>query len=525
MLLLIAGLWESRGHQSPKFFPDDPIEAMPAPLSVEKPVRQNINHAMDFFSQSARSATSARPAGAINTLGEVPDSAWFTNRHGKQRLSRVELKRGPVPETPAPPFVVTGGKNEGITAGFRMKDSKGRSYFVKADPVNYPELATAADVIVSRFFYAIGYNTPKNEIVDLTLSDLHLSDKAIISRSGERPRKMLWSDVEQIVRRIPHYADGSFRILASLAIEGENLGPFLYEGTRKDDPNDIVPHEDRRDLRGLGVVSAWLNHTDARASNTLDVVVTENGRRFIRHYLIDFGSALGSDGDDAKDARLGHEFMLGSPSGALKQILSLGLFPTTWERARFPKMRGIGNFEPELFDPDSWKPDYPNSAFKSRLPDDDYWAAKQVMGFTDDDIRAIVETVRFTDPRATEYLIATLAKRRNKIGQAYFSKVLPLDHFHVERDKLLFDDLAVNYGFREGQSYKVCWSLFDNANQKHQLIPDSSSVELPQQALQAPSGSYFSALIEDPGQPHKSVTVYIRKEQASFKVVGVDRSW
>ena len=56
-------------------------------------------------------------------------------------------------------------------------------------------------------------------------------------------------------------------------------------------PFDIVLHENRRDLRGLYVFSAWLNNTDAKAGNTLDTIVEENGVRFIRHYLSPEGIA------------------------------------------------------------------------------------------------------------------------------------------------------------------------------------------------------------------------------------------
>jgi hypothetical protein len=311
--------------------------------------------------------------------------------------------------------------------------------------------------------------------------------------------------------------------MASRAIEGESIGPFLYDGTRPDDPNDIVPHQDRRDLRGLRVFSAWLNNTDAKAANSLDVVVTAKGVRSIRHYLLDFGSALGSDGDAPKDPRLGYEYMISTPGATIKRILGLGLVPESWDTARFPRLSAVGHFDSELFDPETWKPDYPNPAFLNHLPDDDYWAAKQVMAFTADDIRAIVETARYSDNRSAEYMISTLAARRDKIGRTYLSRVLSLDHFRVERDELMFDDLAVQYGFHVPRTYAVRWSSFDNLRQKHVPIQAAESTHVPPKARGSSVGSYFCAVIEVPGEPGQRVSVYLRKESGGYKVVGLDR--
>ena len=37
----------------------------------------------------------AQPALDVNTLGEVPDNAWYTNRHAFRRMSIADLQRGP----------------------------------------------------------------------------------------------------------------------------------------------------------------------------------------------------------------------------------------------------------------------------------------------------------------------------------------------------------------------------------------------------------------------------------------------
>jgi hypothetical protein len=507
-----------------KFFPDDPIHVVPPPLPVTDARKRDIDPIYDFFNSTK--PHSPTPARAINTLGDVPDSAWFTNRHGQHRMTREALQRGPgTDNAPVPPFLVIGGKAGGITPGFRMRDSTGRLYFVKPDPVSNPEMATAADVVVSKFFYAIGYNTPENYIAQLRTSELHLSKKAQTETADGKSRKMTKWDLEEIIENIPRSPDGSLRVIASLKLDGEALGPFRYVDTRSDDPNDTVPHEDRRDLRGLFVFSAWLNHTDARAENTLDTLVQENNTSFIRHHLIDFGAALGSDGDRPKDARRGHEYVSFSAADTMKGIVQLGLAPAEWERAKFPDLPSVGNFESATFVPDQWKSNYKNPAFLARLPDDEFWAAKVVMSFNDDDIRAIVETGEYSDPRAVDYITATLAERRDKIGRAYFSKVLPLDRFRVQNGALQFEDLAVSYGFRPAVEYKIQWFRFDNIQRRQDPLPGRTSAQLPVEAAQAAPDTYFSAVIDPADNSSRSVTVYIRKNQAGYSVVGIERKW
>jgi hypothetical protein len=513
--------------QNRKFYPDDPIQAIPKPISVGKMEKLKINALYDYFYQTYRQNTRpGSPSLGINTIGQVPDSAWFTNRHGSNPMTKEQLKRGPGNENaPQPPFKITGAKTEGITPGFQMRDAKNRLYFVKPDPISNPELSTGADVIGSKFFYAIGYNTPENYILQLKPSDWTIAETATITGAVGIPRPMVNTDLKDIMAKVPLLPDGSFRVLASLGISGKGIGPFRYEGTRSDDPNDTVPHEQRRDLRGLHVFCAWLNHTDAKGSNSYDSVVQEGSTSFVRHYLMDFGSAFGSDGDVVKDARIGHEYQIPTAGAAILKAISLGLWSQDWERARYPKLKAVGRIEAETFDPEKWKPNYPNQAFMNRLPDDEFWAAKIVMCFTDDNIREIIETGEYSNPRVVDYLVKTLAKRRDKIGQTYFSKVLPLDSFRVANGRLIFDDLAEKHGFRKAQTYRITWSRFDNVSGATTLLPDENSFSLPPSLAAASEGSYYSAKILAEGDDRKSVTVYLRTRNNGAEVVGVERAW
>jgi hypothetical protein len=520
-------LTAARPADAGRFFDDDPISAAPRPMSVGSPEVRPMSDIFDFLYQSFRPRTRPpAPAGAVNTLGEVPDSAWFVNRHGRRRMTRDELRRGPGDSNPPiAPYVVVGAKTEGISPGFQMRDARGRLYFVKPDPASNPEMATAAEVIGTRFFSALGYHVPETYIATVRRSELSIHENATVEGAGGKRRSMKPRDLNDIFDVAATTREGSMRILASLALEGRPLGPFRYEGTRSDDPNDIVPHENRRDLRGLHVFCAWLNHTDSKANNSLDMLVEQDGVRFIRHHLIDFGAILGSDSDMAKDPRFGNEYIIPTGRQALRGMFTFGLTAPDWERVRYPKLKAAGRFESGVFDPEKWKGNYPNPAFLSRLPDDEYWAATHVMAFTGDDILAIVETGQYSDPAVTEYITKALIERRDKIGRAYLQKVLALDNFHVAGGGLRFDDLLVKYGFSEERAYEIAWSRFNNKEDIHEELAGEKSFQLPREWNSAPEGSYYAGLIHAQDDPARTVRVYLRKRGGEAQVAGVERAW
>ena len=58
-------------------------------------------------------------------------------------------------------LIVTKAKSEGLHQGFFVRDSRGDNYLIKFDSAESLELATSAEVIASRFYYALGYNVPQ----------------------------------------------------------------------------------------------------------------------------------------------------------------------------------------------------------------------------------------------------------------------------------------------------------------------------------------------------------------------------
>jgi hypothetical protein len=437
-------------------------------------------------------------------------------------MSAAELRTGPNrtgPPDQSQAWTIVSAKAEGVTPGFAIKDARGRQYFLKFDPPSNPEMATAADVICAKLLYAAGYNVPENYIVAFTSEQLQIKRGLKFQDPFGRLRAMQPHDVSDLLKLVAKDDRGRIRAVASLMIPGNGVGNFKYYKRRGDDPNELAAHEHLRVLRGLYVFAAWLNQTDAKALNTFDTLVEEDGRHFIKHYLLDFGSALGSDALYAKDARLGHEYLIEPRSGA-RNLASLGLYVPAYARVDFPNVRAVGNFSEQAFDPETWKPNYPNAAFVNRLPGDEHWGARKVMAFTNDDIRQIVETAQYSDPRATEIMTGTLIARRDLIGRTLLEKLLPVDGFRIENGRLRFDDLGALYGFRPPLAYQVQWNRFENG--RGGLGPVlGTGAEVPRELATAPAGAWAAVVVRSEGRK-PSTTVYFRRENG-WKLIGIMR--
>ena len=191
-------------------------------------------------------------------------------------------------------------------------------------------------------------------------------------------------DLDDILLKVPRDPEKRYRALASLIIAGDIIGPFRYYGVRSDDPNDIVPHENRRDLRGLYVFAAWLNHTDSKSLNSLDSVVEENGRALHQALPDRFRRHPGQRQLRGQESRARATSTCSTSSPPRRSSSPWGSTCPRGSAPDFPRIPAVGHLEYQVFDPRRWKINYPNPAFDSRLPDDVFWAARRVVAFTDE---------------------------------------------------------------------------------------------------------------------------------------------
>ncbi|HET6361717.1 MAG TPA: hypothetical protein VFH11_06630 [Gemmatimonadota bacterium] len=419
-----------------------------------------------------RRSSGPPPAWNPDPFDEVINSTWFTNRNARRALTAEQIRRGPQTGTgPVAPLTVTSIKAEGISPGFNVTDAEDQRWIFKFDPPDYWELASGAEVVATNLFWAAGYYTPENYIHYFDPDDLVLEedpedpltapfveDSVIVAYStnpgdGEQ---LLTLDVfrRHVLDRYPTTPDGRIRVLASKFLEGIPKGPFEYLGVRADDPNDVIPHEHRRELRGLYPMAAWLNHTDIKAGNSLDMFIVsprspegEDAPQigFVRHNLIDFGSALGSSAVRPHTARHGVEYQFDA-GAILLRTLTLGAYERPWQdidEGDYPP--SIGYYSIDNYFPHDWRSNSVNTALINRTARDGYWGAKLVMSFTDAQLDAAVAAGQYSDPAAVAYLLRGLKERRDATGRYWFHRVSPLDAPRVESGALAFDDLWIRH--------------------------------------------------------------------------------
>jgi hypothetical protein len=534
---LVAGAQATNG---PKFYPDDPIERVVDSQDASAVHARELDLIFDTLENSFMPRGDRTPdvrAQNLNTVDEVPDSNWFTNRIGTRPLSVEDVLRGtdrtsgPAPGT----WTIMSAKTDGIMPGFTIRDSAGETWFLKFDPPGYRAMATGSEIVVAKLLWAIGFYVPEIHLAALRPEQLVIDDKATITPPSGRTRPFKQRDINAVLRQAHRDPDGSYRVIASRQLEGRPVGGFLFYGTRPDDPNDLVAHEHRRELRAYGTFAAWLNHVDSKSINTLDTVVEQDGRRVVRHHLIDFGSTLGSAGTCPREAFEGWKYLFDGKQ-SLKRMGTFGFIIDGWRTLPLYKSSSVGAFPRDNtnWDPEAWKARYPNTAFSAARWDDKFWAARRLQAFTDEMLTAVVRLGQFDDPESEEALTRFLVDRRDAIVRRYLPGVNPVIDLQLTDDgsatALEFRNAAVDAEVAAPPTeYVVQWGHFNNLT--HAVTPIGRTTSGAPRVAAPPGlpdsvGTFIRAEISARGGPaswEAPAHAYFVREANGWRLVGFER--
>jgi hypothetical protein len=306
--------------------------------------------------------TGHRPE-ASNLLpdGRVPNSAFFT-RTDIASYTPARLQQEFDEYAPVGKITISKEKKDGTSEGFFGKDERGREYIFIFDAPFNPEMQTAAEHIGSTLARVMGWRVPKTVVCQ-------------VDGTGNLQY------------------DGR-RAAATIAVK-KYSGGWTYRAYR-----------DRREVRALQTVAAWLNNVDQSEHNT---GISQPSEGVYAYYIWDYGASLGSFTFRPKWPRLGWEYLCDPLHRSKAEILG-----PPWKREWRQHSAAVGYFD-ENFDPERWVPFYPNIAFEDTTRSDRCWAAERIAQISDDQIRTIVDSAKYTYPSDAEYVFQTIVARRDRV--------------------------------------------------------------------------------------------------------------
>ncbi len=165
-----------------------------------------------------------------------------------------------------------------------------------------------------------------------------------------------------------------------------NVGEWQFGG---------IGHEDRRELRGMGLLAAWLTWFDSRAENTKLRVDSTGSSIHLEHFFSDVGAGLGSG--------TGWLSQHGEDANAL-----------TWTFTHAEIVRGPGRMTTP-FRIEFYKPLVPTLAFQNMTVDDARWMARLIGQLSEPQLRAALVASGYNSAQAKLYLEKLINRRDQMI--------------------------------------------------------------------------------------------------------------
>ena len=319
-------------------------------------------------------------ASDINSFDEVPSSSWTRSLRASPDPLAGYRRDGP----PVLPLQIRSKEKAAITGARVAVDARGLRYELEADLPGRPEMLTASAAITSRLLWALGYFTPE-----------------------------VW-----LVQR----ADGT-RFAATRWPVGIDLGPTPLLTTRPDDANDVAPHPERRSLRVLGMVAAWLGLGRLEPVMLRDQYLGAAGQGHVRHELVGWSGALGvaalrSVVTEARDPDREN-------SNFFYRLGTFGLSPKPPAPEAQTRWSSLGQLGVWV-EPDDYTPSPPFEPTDRLTSADAFWFAKRLASLPDATLEAALDAGALASPRARATLGGWLRARRWQVVQRGFETVTPL---------------------------------------------------------------------------------------------------
>jgi hypothetical protein len=223
-------------------------------------------------------------------------------------------------------------------------------------------------------------------------------------------------------------------------------------------------------------------------------------------------------------------FYEGEPSW--RRLRSFGFDLSPWQTVPYMEYPSIGRFESEQFDPRTWKPQTPTPAYMEMRADDAFWAARRVMAFDDDLIRAAVHTGQYGDAAAERHLASVLIARRDTIGRTYVTAINPIVDPRLDSGGMLtFANAAAGMAADAADvRYEAVWSRFDNATGETSRIGDTTATSTtmpPPGPLLHARGDFIQIDIRAVSKAHpewrRPIRTHFRLTSEGWKLVGLER--
>jgi len=242
LLVLTAAFSASRGSvatTSQHFYREDPHTREPESQDASRAAQSEIGDLYEML-HNLFVTPKYKPSGVraenLNTIDEVPDSSWFINRIGARTLTIDEVVRGPIAGAPPDPsrWVILREKLSGMHPGITARDAKGETWFLEFDPPYYPEAATGAVVMATKYFWALGYNQVESFLTTFDPKRMEFDPEATLRRPSGKRTPFTRDDINSILENVAHRPDGTYRVVAGrLLPEDPRQLPLRGHPTRR----------------------------------------------------------------------------------------------------------------------------------------------------------------------------------------------------------------------------------------------------------------------------------------------------